>query len=303
MRASPCATVVWISLLGGLLAGCAMAPAMRLGPGPGESQLYRVREKATLHDVAHFYGYGYVEVVAANPGVDPWIPGRGTRIALPDRQLPPDAEHDGIVINLADMRLYFFAADQGSRSYPIGIGRDGLSTPLGRTTVVRKEEHPTWRPTPRMRRDSPELPAEVPAGPDNPMGTRALYLGFRPYAIHGTNKPLGVGRRVSSGCIRMYPNDIEDLFARVEVGTKVTIVNQPIKFAWIHEELFMQVHPTLDQAIAVEAGKPIRSEMTDAIARQVRAWAKNDAERVDWELVRKLVEQRRGIAAQITRPG
>jgi len=289
-----------------LAAGCltvgACAPAQWIGDGPGESQTYRVRGKSTLLDVARHYDLGYVEVVAANPGVDPWLPGGGTRVVLPDLHLPPSAGHEGVVVNLGDMRLYFFSDGRHVRSYPIGIGREGLSTPLGRTTIVRKVMNPTWRPTPRMRREDPTLPAEVVAGPDNPMGTRALYLGFAPYAIHGTNRPFAVGRRVSSGCLRLYSRDIEELYDRVEVGTRVVIVDEPVKLGWLGGELFMEAHPTQQQALALEAGKPITSEMTPAIAAKVKAAAKDQAARVDWTRVERVAAERRGLAVRITRP-
>jgi len=280
--------------------GC--APAQWIGGGPGESQTYRVRGKSTLLDVARHYDLGYVEVVAANPDVDPWLPGGGTRVLLPDLHLPPSGDHDGIVINLGDMRLYVFAAGRLARSYPIGIGREGLSTPLGRTTIVRKIMNPTWRPTSRMRREDPTLPAEVAAGPDNPMGTRALYLGFAPYAIHGTNRPFAVGRRVSSGCLRLYSRDIEELYDRVEVGTKVVIVDEPVKLGWMDGELFMEAHPTQQQALALEAGKPIASELTPAIAAKVKTAAKEHAARIDWDRVERIAAERRGLAVRITRP-
>ena len=152
-------------------------------------------------------------MVAANPGIDPWVPGEGTEINLPTVHLMPDladADPEGIVVNLAEMRLYFFEKPGGvPQSFPIGIGRDGLNTPTGTTEVVAKRKNPTWRPTKRMRDEDPELPEVVPPGEDNPLGTRALYLGWPQYLIHGTNKPHGVGRRVSSGCVRLYPEDVE----------------------------------------------------------------------------------------------
>ena len=160
---------------------------------------------------------------------------------LPTVHLLPDAAPEGIIINLADMRLYYFAEPGGPmQSFPIGIGREGLLTPLGSTKVVRKNKDPTWRPTPRMRAENPELPEAVPAGPDNPLGNRAMYLGWPQYLIHGTNKPLGIGRRTSSGCVRMYPEDVEYLFDRIAVGTKVTVVDQPIKLSWIDDALYIE---------------------------------------------------------------
>jgi L,D-transpeptidase ErfK/SrfK len=295
-----------IALFGLAVTTNACAPAMRIGPGPGRSELATLRRGATLGDVAEQFHLGYVELVAANPDVDPWLPGKGTRVVLPLVHLPPSAEHEGIVINLADMRLYYFAAGKLVRSYAIGIGRDGLSTPLGKTTVARKEANPSWRPTARMRKEDPELPEVVPPGPDNPMGKRALYLGWRPYAIHGTNKPPGVGRRVSSGCIRMYEADIEDLYARVAVGTKVTVVDQPVKLAWLDGELYMEAHPTQRQSSALQDGKPLSAKaapLTSSIRAEVRAAAAKDASRVDWKAVEAAVRERRGYPVRVTRPG
>jgi len=283
------------------LLASACAPAQWIGDGPGETATYRVRGKSTLLDVARHYDLGYVEVVAANPGVDPWLPGGGRRVVLPSLHLPPSGDHRGLVINLADMRLYHFAEGGPMRSYPIGIGREGLSTPLGRTTIARKVSNPTWRPTARMRRDDPTLPSEVPPGPDNPMGTRALYLGFAPYAIHGTNRPFAVGRRVSSGCLRLYSRDIEELYERVAVGTEVRVVDEPVKLAWIGGELYMEAHPTQQQALALEAGKPIASRLTPAISAQVKAAAKDAVDRIDWDRVKEIAAQRRGYAMRITR--
>jgi len=172
----------------------ACAPAQWIGDGPGESQTYRVRGKSTLLDVARHYDLGYVEVVAANPGVDPWLPGGGTRVALPDLHLPPSGKHEGVIVNLGDMRLYHFVEGEPMRSYPIGIGREGLTTPLGRTTIVRKMMNPTWRPTARMRRDDPTLPAEVPViATSKPSAARpsatASPMPRRPPVMSATRRP------------------------------------------------------------------------------------------------------------------
>jgi L,D-transpeptidase ErfK/SrfK len=291
----------WLPLLvAATLIATGCAPALRIGSGPGESATYRVSGKATLLDVAQYYRLGYVEVIAANPGVDPWIPGRGTRVVLPTYHLPPRGDHDGIVVNLGDMRLYHFDNGKLMRSYAIGIGREGLSTPLGRTAVVRKQADPTWRPTARMRREKPELPAEVPPGPDNPMGRHALYLGITPYAIHGTNEPFGVGRRVSSGCIRLYADDIAYLFARVPIGTTVSVVDEPVKIAWVKNDLYVEVHPTTRQTAMLEAGRPTTPLATGSVLAAVREIAKERGLRVDWDLVEQVATDRRGLATRVT---
>ena len=195
-----CLIGVWFS------SGCNPAALLDKDGNLRETTTYRAAYQDTLPELARKFGLGYVEMVAANPGTDPWLPGEGTDIVLPTVHLMPDARPEGIIINLADMRLYFFEKpDAPPRSYPIGIGRDGLTTPTGTTEIVRKTKDPIWHPTERMRSENPELPEAVPPGPDNPMGARAMYMGWPLYAIHGTNKPWGVGRRVSSGCIRMIP--------------------------------------------------------------------------------------------------
>jgi L,D-transpeptidase ErfK/SrfK len=295
----------WLQLfaavaLAGIAGGCAASNAY----GPGGSSLYRVARNETLVDVAQRHNVGYVELVAANPDVDPWLPKPGTTVIIPKVHLPPKTETSGerIVINLAEMRLFYFGPDsKPKRSYAIGIGRDGLTTPVGTTTILRKVKDPSWRPTARMRKEDPKLPAIVPPGPDNPMGSRALYLALRPYAIHGTNRQFAVGRRVSSGCIRLYKKDIEELYELVRPGTKVTIVDQPVKIGWINHELYIEAHPTQKQSDQLTFGKPVHATMTDAIAAEVRAAAGPHSKRLDWALVKKAAVERRGYPVRITR--
>ena len=267
-----------------------------------ETATYRASYEDTLLDLARRFNLGYVEMVAANPGTDPWIPGEGTEVVLPTVHLLPDVELDGVVINLADMRLYYFA-EPGARprSYPIGIGREGLTTPLGTTTIARKKKDPIWRPTARMRAEDPKLPELMPPGPDNPMGTRAMYLGWPLYAIHGTNNPWGIGRRSSSGCIRMYPEHAEELFDLVEVGTKVTVVDQPIKLEWIDGGLFMEAHPTQLQSDQLEAEGRFEPELPSQVVDQVLAVTGDQANRLDWSRIRRATVERRGYPIRITR--
>jgi L,D-transpeptidase ErfK/SrfK len=267
-----------------------------------EIRSYRAVHEDTLLDVARRFKLGYVEIVAANPNTDPWIPGEGTDVVLPTVHLLPRAESEGIVINLADMRLYYFGAGgEAPRSYPIGIGRDGLTTPLGSTAIVRKRKDPSWHPTARMREEDPELPEIVPPGPDNPLGNRAMYLGWPAYLIHGTNKPWGIGRRSSSGCIRMYPEDAEELFELVEVGTKVTVVDQPIKLEWIDDALFMEAHPTQHQSDELELDGRFTPELPSEVVDRVLAVAGDRASRLDWSRIRRATIERRGYPIRITR--
>ncbi|HHQ14366.1 MAG TPA: hypothetical protein ENK16_05015, partial [Chromatiales bacterium] len=193
----------------------------------------------TLPDLGRRYGVGYEEMVRANPDVDVWLPGDGTEILLPTQYVLPRAPRVGIVVNLAEYRLYFFSTRNGIMevsTFPISIGRMDWSTPLGRAAIVAKVRNPAWYPPASVRREheaeGDPLPKVVPPGPDNPLGDYAMRLSVPGYLIHGTNKPDGVGMRVSHGCIRMYPEDIASLFPRVALETPVELVNQPYKIGW-----------------------------------------------------------------------
>ncbi len=291
-----CVVGIWFS------SGCNLGAMLDDEGGLREAATYRSAYEDTIIDLARKFDLGYVEMVAANPSVDPWLPGEGTELVVPTVHLLPDAKPEDIVINLSDMRLYFFEKPgQPPRSYPIGIGREGLLTPLGTTTIVRKQKDPVWRPTKRMRQENPELPEQVPPGPDNPLGDRALYLGWDQYRIHGTNKPPGVGRRASSGCVRMYPEDIRELYDLVGVGTKVTVVDQPIKLGWIDGELFMEAHPTQSQADEIEVKGRFDPQLDSRIVDQVMQVAAANSPRLDWSRIRRAVVERRGYPIQITR--
>ncbi len=220
----------------------------------GELQIIRASAEDTFVKIARTYNLGYDELVEANPDVDPWLPGEGTTVLLPTRFVLPDAVREGVVINIASKRLYYYPppdADGGRAvmTHPIGIGKLGTETPLGKTTVTAKGRDPVWFPPASIRRDyaaaGNPLPAQVPPGPDNPLGDFVLILGMPSYLIHGTNKPAGVGMRVSYGCVRLFPENIAELFELVPVGTPVTIVNQPYAFAWADGELLLEAHTPL----------------------------------------------------------
>jgi L,D-transpeptidase ErfK/SrfK len=300
MRSRPavalCLVGIWFS------SDCNLAHALNQDGLARAAATYRAAYEDTLVEIARRFDLGYVELVAANPGIDPWLPGEGTEVILPTVHLSPDAKPDGIVINLGDMRLYYFEGPgQPPRSYPIGIGREGLLTPVGTTVIARKTKDPIWRPTARMRTEDPTLPEVVLAGPENPMGTRAMYLGWSQYAIHGTNKPAGIGRRSSSGCIRMYPEDAEALYDLIAVGTKVTVVDQPIKLGWINGEIFMDAHSTQAQSDQIETSGRFEPRLPSSIVDQVVAFAGQEAHRLDWSRIREAVMQRRGYPIRITR--
>jgi L,D-transpeptidase ErfK/SrfK len=256
----------------------------------------------TFVDLAPALGVGYLELVAANQSLDPWVPTAGARIVVPGAHLVPSGPREGIVVNTGDLRLYYFAPGQPTRSYPIGIAKEGYATPHGTTKVVRKKEKPTWYPGPTARRDDPTLKAAVPPGPDNRLGEYALYLGWHGYLIHGTNDPRGVGRHSSRGCIRLYPGDIEELFGLAGIGTKVRVVQEPVKLGWIAGELYLEVHPEKDRALALdETGKLEREPVRDLRAIVTKA-AAAQATRVDWDRVARASLASAGVPVRITAP-
>ncbi len=210
----------------------------------------------TISDLARNFDQGYREMRLANPKVDSWLPGNGTEVLVPSMYVIPKAPRDGIIINTAEMRLYYFNGKDASgakrlMTFPISIGREQWVTPKGRTTVVGKVKNPAWHPPKSIRKEHAEegdiLPLVVPAGPDNPLGTHALMLGIDGYLIHGTDKPFGIGMRVTHGCIRMYPEDIVTMFNATRVGTPVHIVNQPLKVGIAGGNIYLEVHPHLEE--------------------------------------------------------
>ncbi len=220
----------------------------------GEVQIIQAREPDTFPDIARAYGLGYDELVQANPGVDPWLPGEGTIIVLPTQFVLPHAPRKGIVLNIAARRLFYFLPAEGDGAqtviaHPVGIGREGWETPTGTAKVVDKARDPVWYPPWSVQQEHARagnpLPSVVPPGPDNPLGHRVLQLDMPGYLIHGTNQPYGVGMRVSHGCVRLYPEDIEALYEMVDRGTPVTIVNQPLLYGRRGGEFYLEAHPLM----------------------------------------------------------
>jgi L,D-transpeptidase ErfK/SrfK len=217
----------------------------------GKEEHITAGREDTLIDIGRVHGFGYDEISAANPGVDPWMPQPNTTVILPHIHILPDAPRQGIVVNTAEMRLYYYPkATNTVETYPISIGRTDWNTPIVTTKIVRKMANPAWYPPASIRREHLEkgdpLPAMVPPGPDNPLGKYALYLGINGYLMHGTNNENGIGMQVTHGCMRMYAPDIERLFEKVPVGTPVRIINQPFKVGWRDGTLYVEVHQLLD---------------------------------------------------------
>jgi L,D-transpeptidase ErfK/SrfK len=271
----------------------------------GEVQIISARYEDTFVDLARTYNVGYEELRRANPGVDAWLPGEGTQIVIPTRYVLPNTPRRGIVVNIADYRLYFFPDGEEGRvySYPIGVARLERSTPLGLTQVTRKAVNPTWYPPESIRAEHAAegrfLPAVVPPGPENPLGTRALYLGFPAYLIHGTHRPRGIGMRVTAGCIRLFPEDIEALYDMVPEGTPVRIVNQPYKLGWGEDGLYLEAYPPLEeeredeQWTATELTRLFVSVTSADEARQVR---------VKWDEAERVMADARGIPQFVSYP-
>jgi L,D-transpeptidase ErfK/SrfK len=270
-----------------LLAGLALlSPATHAAsyplPPPGEAVIGEVialpgDRRDTLSDIARRYNVGWDAIRQANPGVDAWMVDRDVPVILPTQYILPDAPREGIVLNLAEMRLYYFPPAKAGQprevvTYPASIGRMDWRTPLGGTKIVRKTENPIWTPPASIKREHAEkgdiLPDMVPAGDDNPLGRHALYLGHAGYLIHGTNRPYGIGMRVTHGCVRLYPEDVEALFKQVPVGTKVLMLDKPFKAGWKGDVLYVEAHPAFNEEAEPEAHKdisPVRQVVLDAV--------------------------------------
>jgi L,D-transpeptidase ErfK/SrfK len=279
------------------------------------------RREDTLVDIARRHGLGYQDIVRANPGVNIWVPGEGTEVVLPTQFVLPPGPRRGIVLNLAEYRLYYFpeTRDGGTptvMTYPISIGRMDWETPLGNTTVISKVRNPSWYVPQSVLEehaaDGRPLPRIVPPGPDNPLGEYAMRLGLPGYLIHGTNRPAGVGMRVTHGCVRMFPEDIEYLFAKIDVNTPVRIINQPVKMGWVGDSLVMEVHPVLEVALPVpedgameEVSEEILEEVVQTkdpltyVTEQFIATTAARAGQLDWDLAEELVKRSDGIPVTV----
>jgi L,D-transpeptidase ErfK/SrfK len=319
------------TIIGALFAASLRAEIYELPPEGydvvGAVATVTARQEDTLIDIARRNGLGYHDIVHANPGVNVWVPGEGTEVILPTRFVLPPGPRRGIVLNLAEYRLYYYPEPVDGEpayvmTYPISIGRMDWETPLGSTRVVAKVKDPSWYPPQSVRdehaADGRPLPRVVPPGPDNPLGKYAMRLGLPGYLIHSTNRPAGVGMRVTHGCIRMFPEDIEYLFPNVDVNTPVRIINAPVKIGWFGDELVMEVHPVLENAVAegneelvaadidVDTGE-VTGEEAEVTAQpkdpltyvteQFIAVTGSRAGSLDWDEVELLIDRSDGIPA------
>ncbi|MDF0751361.1 L,D-transpeptidase family protein [Marinobacter sp. 71-i] len=211
----------------------------------GELSIMTTRYEDTFAGIGNRASLGYLELVKANPGVDPWLPGEGTRITVPRHYVLPDVKREGIVINLAEYRLYYFTEGK-VQVYPVGVGTDENPSPLTNAEVTMPLESPAWYPPASIRAEyeasGDYLPRMIPPGPGNPLGSHALMLSEKGYLIHGTNKQFGVGMQVSHGCFRMYNEDISRFVYEVSKGTPVQVIRQPVKIGLKGNEVWLEVH-------------------------------------------------------------
>jgi L,D-transpeptidase ErfK/SrfK len=265
----------------------------------GTVQVINARHEDTFVDIARSYNLGFDELIEANPDVDPWLPGADTPVVLPTRFILPDAPHEGVVINLASKRLFWYvpADEEGRRAvmtFPIGIGLQGDATPTGATTITMKLKDPTWFVPAEIREEyaaeGTPLPKQVPPGPENPLGSHALILGMPSYLIHGTNRPAGVGMRVSHGCVRLFPENIEKLYSEIPVGEPVTIVNQPWLAGWEGEQLYLEAHQPLE-----DDSRDWPLLLLDMLTEVAVNGPFKEIPRVDLERVDAIIEHSRGV--------
>jgi L,D-transpeptidase ErfK/SrfK len=263
----------------------------------GQLAVIRLGKGDTLPDIARHFSLGINAISAANPGVDVWVPKAGERILLPTSFILPDVHRKGIVINLATMRIFQFEGNSRSllvSTYPVGIGTEERPTPIGQMHVERKVIRPTWHVPASIaedhRKKGDPLPAEVPPGPENPLGEYALYLSEPSYLIHGTNKPASIGLRATNGCIRLYPEDVKKLYENTPVKTPVCIVNQPYLIGRCNGVVYMEIHAPSEDLDAVEF---------DKIYTKLRNIEKESGRTLDWSTVKKVLAEARGIPVPI----
>ena len=263
----------------------------------GRLAYIRLEKGDTLPDIARHFSLGINAVNAANPGVDTWVPQAGQRIMLPLSFILPDAPRKGIVINLAAMRLFQFKGDSAPMTvftYPVGVGTEERPSPEGQMQVDRKANRPTWHVPASIARDhlkkGDPLPAAVPPGPENPLGECALYLSKSSYLIHGTNKPASIGLRATNGCIRLYPEDVKELFDRTPVKSPVNIVDQPYLIGQRDGIVYLEVHETPGDRDDAEF---------DRIYARLRDIERESGRGLDWGKIKKVLAEARGIPVPI----
>jgi L,D-transpeptidase ErfK/SrfK len=267
-----------------------------------------VGKEDTLPDIARRFDVGYEEILTANPGVDPWLPGVGREVVVPTQFILPAAPHEGVVVNVAAMRIFYYPPHKKGEpqivyTHPIGIGKVGWKTPEGTTKIISRQKDPVWVVPKSVREehaeDGEKLPAQVPAGPDNPLGAFEFRLGWPSYLIHGTNKPYGVGMRSSHGCIRLYPEDIAVFFDMIPIGTKVTVVNQPYLFGWRDGTLYLQAYTVMEDD-SRDWNKNRKLLLSKLLNPRLQKRVADHDNEIDWQRVGDLAHTPRAVPVPIT---
>jgi len=274
----------------------------------GYVQRTTLGKEDTLPDVARRFDVGYEEMLTANPGVDPWLPGAGREVIVPTQFILPAAPHEGVVVNVAAMRIFYYPPHKKGEpetvyTHPLGIGKVGWKTPEGTTKIISRQKDPIWVVPKSVRdehaEDGEKLPAQVPPGPDNPLGQYEFRLGWPSYLIHGTNKPYGVGMRSSHGCMRLYPEDIAVFFDLIPIGTKVTVVNQPYLFGWSDGTLYFQAYTVMEDD-SRNWSKDRKRLLANLLNPKLRAKIAQHDEEIDWQRVGDLAHAPRAVPVPIT---
>jgi L,D-transpeptidase ErfK/SrfK len=310
-RPQPLPAALLLALLASLglgAAGPAQATVYQLATPDdavvGEDQSVQTVYEDTLYDLARKFSLGSEEVIRVNPGVDPWIPGADKTIIIPGRHILPPGPREGVIVNLPEHRLYYYPKPLHGQprqviTYPVSIGKMDWHTPIGVTHVIGKEKNPVWFPPESVRKEhaaaGDPLPARVPSGPDNPLGLFAMRLaaGNGTYMIHGTNNPIAVGLAVTHGCIRMYPEDVAQLFPMIPIGMPVRIINEPVKVAWVDGELLLEAHPPVDAE-----GQSFEPNV-DQFAELLRAAVGDSTVAIHWDYAREVLQKADGVLATV----
>lgn len=275
----------------------------------GNPVLHIIAQEDNFVQLAQKYRVGLDEIIAANPGIDPWIPDQGTQIIIPSQYVLPNVPREGVVINLAELRLYHFhkpkanSTERKVSTFPVSVGKDEQwETPLSQTRIIAKHVKPSWYPPESILKEHEEkndpLPRVVPPGPDNPLGEYSLRLGLSGYLIHGTNRPNGIGMRVTHGCIRLHPIGIERLFEMVSVNTPVAIVNQPYKVGWDDNKLYVETHDNIEEQ--QKAASRNLTEFVQSVISQTKD-LDEDSYVIEWELGYQEAKSKRGMPFVISR--
>jgi len=264
----------------------------------GETQFHQVEKGDYFQQIAEKYDVGFLALMTANPGVDPFLPTVGQKLVIPSQMLLPFGKREGIIINLPELRLYYFPENEDSvHVFPVGVGRQGLATPKTVSYIGEKRKDPVWRPTAEMKeryfaKHGKKMADEVPAGPNNPFGKYALRLGTSVYLLHGSNRRFGIGMRASSGCIRLYDEDIEWLYEHVKINTPVRIIDQTIKLSYEPKQKLLEVHSPL----TTDDGGVNKVEVTQAVLEFVGDLPENKA------LLMEQVTKPKGLVNELLMP-